>query len=86
MIDWAAETLDLDCLVRDDEGEPLPPWRAFPDIGRHSIGWRMGPGEDYWMAFHGWLRELAPDEIARYVIKYPESGEWSGFYATIAID
>lgn len=24
-----------------------PPWVEFPDIPRYSIGWRMGPGEDY---------------------------------------
>ncbi len=25
----------------------LPPWLAYPEIDRHSIGWRMGYGEDY---------------------------------------
>lgn len=24
-----------------------PPWLAYPEIERYSIGWRMGYGEDY---------------------------------------
>ena len=26
----------------DANGHPIPPWLAFPDVHRYSIGWRMG--------------------------------------------
>ena len=46
-------------LLKDKKIMP-PPWLAFPDIERYSIGWRMGYGEDYiyidlvigWIRFH----------------------------------
>ncbi|MFR3181913.1 hypothetical protein [Dysosmobacter welbionis] len=31
-----------------------PPWMAFPEIERYSIGWRMGYGEDYIDRFDDW--------------------------------
>ena len=34
----------------------IPPWAAFPDYTRYTIGWRMGGGETY---FHNWWDFIA---------------------------
>ena len=59
----------------------LPPWIAFPDIARSSIGWRMGDGADYLDDFHRMLDALAPEERNRYETDHEEPDEWSGLYA-----
>jgi hypothetical protein len=64
----------------DSEGYMLPPWIACPDIPRYSIGWRMGGGEDYWIAFIDWYRGLQSKEREQYRQAYPEPDEWSGLY------
>ena len=43
-----------------------PPWLAFPEIERYSIGWRMGYGEDYIDWFGHWLDTLSPEEQTEY--------------------
>lgn len=35
-----------------------PPWLAYREIERYSIGWRMGYGEDYICRFNDWLNSL----------------------------
>lgn len=71
---------------RDDNGDFAPPWRAFPEIGLGSIGWRMGDGEDYWHIFHDWYADLTAERKAAYKAKYPEPAQvahglpWTGFY------
>lgn len=34
----------------DGHGDLAPPWEAFPDYERYTIGWRMGSGES-WLGF-----------------------------------
>lgn len=34
----------------DPQGDLAPPWEAFPDYERYTIGWRMGSGES-WLGF-----------------------------------
>lgn len=58
-----------------------PPWIAFPHIQRGSIGWRMGPGEDYWSEFSDWYQGLSPTRRKLHAQEYPEPQGWSGFYA-----
>ena len=71
---------------RDGDGYLRPPWKAFPDIGLGSIGWRMGDGEDYWHIFHEWFVTLPEDMKSAFKAKYPEPSEvehgypWTGFY------
>ncbi len=48
-----------------------PPWLEHPEIPIGSIGWRMGYGESYWMAFDKWRGTLAPAEAARFAEVYP---------------
>lgn len=63
-----------------------PPWKAFPEYERYSMGWRMGPGEDYWHAFHDWILSLDRPEVDEFVSAFPEPESWAGFYDTIGID
>lgn len=58
-----------------------PPWIAFPDIARDSIGWRLGDGVDYLDAFHRMLDAMAPDDRAEYEANHPEPPDWDGLYA-----
>ena len=58
-----------------------PPWIAFPDMARSSIGWRMGDGADYLDEFHRMLDALSPVDRDRFEADYAEPDEWSGFYA-----
>ncbi|MDJ0820227.1 MAG: hypothetical protein QNJ09_00280 [Paracoccaceae bacterium] len=62
-----------------------PPWRAVPDYERHSMGWRMGPGEDYSLAFDSWLKGLSPAEFQEFVSQHPEPEGWEGFYKSIRV-
>lgn len=57
-----------------------PPWIAFPDIARGSIGWRAGDGADYLDDFHRMLDALAVAERDAYEAGHPEPPEWSGLY------
>lgn len=34
----------------DPQGDLAPPWEAYPDYERYTIGWRMGSGES-WLGF-----------------------------------
>tara|TARA_Y100001956_G_scaffold77791_1_gene88681 strand:+ start:316 stop:636 length:321 start_codon:yes stop_codon:yes gene_type:complete len=63
-----------------------PPWTAFPEYERYSVGWRMGPGEDYWHAFHQWIRSLDRPDVDKFVSAYPEPENWTGFFGSIGFD
>ncbi|WP_437643967.1 hypothetical protein [Sorangium sp. So ce362] len=57
----------------DPRGDLAPPWERFPDYERHTLGWRMGAGED-WMGLWGvFLEQLAPDPESRiaYLRRHP---------------
>ena len=58
----------------------LPPWIAFPDNARASIGWRAGDGADYLDEFHRMLHALPAAERKAYEAQHPEPEEWSGIY------
>ena len=57
-----------------------PPWLAFPEIERYSIGWRMGYGEDYIDRFGHWLDTLSPEERTEYRSLFPEPVTWKGWW------
>ena len=86
MIKAAAERVSEPALPFDDRGLARPPWEALPDIPRYSIGWRMGGGEDYWLAFHEWFRVQGPEKRKHYIAIYPEPDAWSGFYEQAGLD
>lgn len=58
-----------------------PPWLAFRDIERYSIGWRMGYGEDYIYRFGDWLDTLSTEEQEEYRFLFPEPVTWKGWWA-----
>ena len=64
-------------------GERKPVWIAFPTIPWGSIGWRMGHGEDYWLAWVTWFKELSAASREQYKQAWPEPEGWVGFYAMI---
>jgi hypothetical protein len=61
----------------------LPPWLYMPDVPALSIGWRMGPGEDYWLDFRSWFLGLLPEEKQSYSDCYREPRDWTGFYGRL---
>ena len=57
-----------------------PPWIAYPEFGRQSIGWRMGKGEDYISEWFIYLESCSKDQREAYRNKYPEPEDWLGIY------
>ena len=59
----------------------MPPlWLAFPEIERHSIGWRMGYGEDYKYKLWDWMDTLSQEEREEYRNLFPEPVTWKGWW------
>ena len=89
MLEEALAKRTGETLSRDNNGLPLPPWIACPEIGRGSIGWRMGGGEDYWGEFWKWYRSQKEPEKLKYQSLYPEpevgahGTSWIGIYEQI---
>jgi len=63
----------------DTAGRLVPPWVKYPNLGRCSMGWRMGMGEWYLDKFRPWWNELSHDDKDAYRRAYPEPEEWRGF-------
>lgn len=57
-----------------------PPWIAFPEIERYSIGWRMGYGETYIDQWGEWYDSLAEEEAKTYQELFPEPVTWNGYW------
>ncbi|WP_437595990.1 hypothetical protein WMF28_25730 [Sorangium sp. So ce590] len=57
----------------DPQGDLPPPWERFPDYERHTLGWRMGAGEDWMGLWSVFLEQLAPDPESRiaYLRRHP---------------
>lgn len=60
-----------------------PVWIAFPTIPWGSIGWRMGPGEDYWHSWVPWFKSLVQAEREGYKAQWLEPEGWEDFYAFV---
>ncbi|OYP31661.1 hypothetical protein [Rhodopirellula sp. MGV] len=60
MIEYNDEAGDL----RDEHGNLRPPWAAFPELPRFSIGWRRGRPEAHLTDWTNWYLNL-PDEGRR---------------------
>uniref|UniRef100_UPI004055E90B NADAR family protein n=1 Tax=Agathobacter sp. TaxID=2021311 RepID=UPI004055E90B len=57
-----------------------PPWIAFPNIERFSIGWRMGYGEYYMCEWSNWMDTLNEEEETEYKELFPEPITWRGYW------
>ena len=64
-------------------GPPFePPWLAFPDYEMHSMGFRMGSGEDYNIQFSNWYNSASLEEIESFKQQFPEIEKYSGYYSS----
>ncbi len=80
--------MSRECTIIHDEGrlndklkQPmLPLWLAYPGVGRYSIGWRMGYGEDYKYKLFDWLKTLTAEERRTYQKMFPAPVGWRGWY------
>lgn len=57
-----------------------PPWIAYPEIERYSIGWRMGYGEGYIGEWGTWYDTLDSKEKNEYHTLFPEPVTWNGYW------
>ena len=57
-----------------------PPWIAYPEMERYSIGWRMGYGEYYIIRWGAWFRALTETEKKTYQELFPEPVTWKGYW------
>ena len=60
---------------------PSPPWVAFPQLDRYSIGWRMGDGETHLYDLYIYLTHCSQEERTSYIASFPEPPAWEGWYA-----
>lgn len=70
-------------MSKIEEADMKPPWSHFPEIPAGSIGWRMGPGEDYYDEFYRWFSSLHKDAQSGYIEENPEPPGWQRFYERI---
>ncbi|MBE1554001.1 NADAR family protein [Sporosarcina limicola] len=63
-----------------------PPWLMYPNIGRYSIGWRMGYGESYIIEFGNWFSELNIGEQNNFRQMFPPPKGWLGWYEEDHLD
>jgi len=71
----------------DRYGEMRPPWAIFPSYNPYSLGFRMGPGEDYATAYWDWWRTVSRfmtrgDRLA-YLRRWPGRAQWTGTMITM---
>lgn len=64
----------------DSDGDYLPPWKAFPEIPRVSMGWRMGSSEEYLEHWSNWYAALNSPQRAKYRGKYWPPLTWWDTY------
>ena len=57
-----------------------PPWMQFPHVPPGSVGWRMGPAEEYYDEFYKWYCALENANQIDYELNNPEPRGWNGFY------
>ena len=58
----------------------LAPWQYFPEVKDDYMGWRMGAGEDYLIAFIHWFSTISATEQGDYIAANPEPSGWEDFY------
>jgi hypothetical protein len=64
------------------DGDLLPPWLKYPEIKSHSLGWRMGQGEVYMIAWYKWAEPMTLEQLVVYFKKYlPIPLEWLDWVA-----
>lgn len=71
-MDWKTSALER-LPAHLEHGDLAPPWEKFPHYERHTMGWRMGAGEDWLGLWHVFVEQLGPDPEARvaYLERHP---------------
>jgi hypothetical protein len=64
---WANEIIAKELTP---QGDLLPPWKKYPEIQAGSIGWRMGYGEGYMIAWDKWASQFNKDQLIEYFKKF----------------
>src|SRR5262245_36626911 len=78
--EWVRKTI-ADELT--PQGDLLPPWLRHPEIKSMSIGWRMGYGEAYMIAWDTWSQQMNQGNLAAYFKKYlPIPIDWLHWVAS----
>lgn len=57
----------------------IPPWDKHPELGRGHLGY----GEKYMNSSWQWFSRLSDEERSAYEARFPEAGDWRGFYERI---
>ena len=65
--EWTRKTIAEELTP---QGDLLPPWLRHPEIPSMSIGWRMGYGESYMMAWDEWVSQMEQESLVQYFKKY----------------
>jgi hypothetical protein len=60
-----------------------PPWDKYPQIPAGSIGWRMGPGEEYYNQFYRWFSALSRADQHEYSSAHEPPSGWKNIYEAI---
>ena len=72
--DWVNETIAKELT---SQGDLLPPWQKYPEIQAGSIGWRMGYGEAYMIAWDKWASLRNQEQLLEYFKNYlPIPMDW----------
>jgi len=58
----------------------MPPWAAFPSYARGCMGFRMGDGETFWLAWMDRWQEMTDEQRSAYIKKWPTPEGWGDFY------
>jgi len=59
------------------DDEPPPPWKRFPELPAHDIGWRMAGGEEYLERWWAWAETLTTPQRHAYLHKHaPIPKDW----------
>jgi hypothetical protein len=56
-----------------------PPWLKYPDMPMGSLAWRMGHGEEYWVAFDAWFAGLSLAEKETFAKRHPSPPSFSAY-------
>jgi hypothetical protein len=76
-LDGPSRSFLAETAALNSQGDCVPPWRAFPDYGPESGGWRQGNGElwmsDAWSPFWSGLSDAGRVD---YLARWGASPEW----------
>lgn len=77
------EALMAEEIAGQPDGIPRPPWLRYPQYDRYSIGWRMGAGEMYMLAWRIWAEKRTGQQLREELARFaPLPEEWADWIAS----